>query len=106
MAADGDDYRRLPLKLRKPNLARLLRNRSERIQAAPFEQGEIGTDLFRHACIMGLEGMVSKQVDRAYREGRCRRGARSVSQPPTPTKVLAVDGYRNKPLRERLLEKL
>ncbi|MCD9817675.1 ATP-dependent DNA ligase [Bradyrhizobium japonicum] len=71
LAADGDDYRRLPLKLRKPNLARLLRSRSEGIQAAPFEQGEIGPDLFRHACIMGLEGMVSKQVDRAYRAGRC-----------------------------------
>ncbi|WP_342737439.1 RNA ligase family protein [Bradyrhizobium sp. B117] len=71
LGADGDDYRRLPLSLRKPNLARLLRGRSEGIQAAPFEQGEIGPDLFRHACIMGLEGMVSKQVDRAYREGRC-----------------------------------
>jgi bifunctional non-homologous end joining protein LigD len=23
-----------------------------------FEQGEIGPDLFRHACLMGLEGMV------------------------------------------------
>ncbi len=25
-----------------------------------FEQGEIGSDLFRHACLMGLDGMVSK----------------------------------------------
>jgi len=25
-----------------------------------FEQGEIGPDLFRHACLMGLDGMVSK----------------------------------------------
>ncbi len=25
-----------------------------------FEQREIGPDLFRHACLMGLEGMVSK----------------------------------------------
>ncbi|WP_175619240.1 hypothetical protein [Bradyrhizobium sp. 2S1] len=29
-------------------------------RAAPFEQGEIGPDLFRHACLMGLEGLVSK----------------------------------------------
>jgi ATP-dependent DNA ligase len=34
---------------------------------APFEQGEIGPDLFRAACDMGLEGMVSKP----YRAGRC-----------------------------------
>ena len=25
-----------------------------------FEQGEIGSDLFRHACLMGLDRMVSK----------------------------------------------
>ena len=38
---------------------------------APFEQGEIGAELFRAACDMGLEGMVSKRRDRAYRAGRC-----------------------------------
>jgi ATP-dependent DNA ligase len=35
--------------------------------AAPFEQGEIGPDLFRAACNMGLEGLVSKDRDRPYR---------------------------------------
>jgi hypothetical protein len=33
------------------------------IHLAPFEQGEIGPDLFRHACLMGLEGLVSKHRD-------------------------------------------
>jgi hypothetical protein len=37
--------------------------RPDGIFAAPFEQGEIGPDLFRAACNMGLEGMVSKRVD-------------------------------------------
>jgi bifunctional non-homologous end joining protein LigD len=37
---------------------------------APFEQGEIGPDLFRYACLMGPEGMVSKRKDRPYRPGR------------------------------------
>lgn len=37
--------------------------RSDAIHAAPFEQGEIGPDLFHHACLMGLEGLVSKRVD-------------------------------------------
>jgi hypothetical protein len=32
-----------------------LARRSDGIYAAPYEQGEIGSDLFRHACIMGLE---------------------------------------------------
>ena len=33
-----------------------------------FEQGEIGPDLFRAACKMGLEGMVSKRRDGPYRD--------------------------------------
>jgi ATP-dependent DNA ligase len=39
---------------------------------APFEQGEIGPDMFRAACNMGLEGLVSKHRDRAYGAGRCK----------------------------------
>jgi bifunctional non-homologous end joining protein LigD len=35
-----------------------------------FEQGEIGPDLNRHACLMGLEGLVPKHRERPYRAGR------------------------------------
>jgi bifunctional non-homologous end joining protein LigD len=34
--------------------------------------GEIGPDLFRAACNMGLEGLVSKRRDRPYRGGRSK----------------------------------
>ena len=44
--------------------------RPDGIIVAPFEQGEIGSDLFRAACDMGLEGLVSKRADRPYRAGR------------------------------------
>ena len=71
LAMDGEDLRRLPLTMRKPHLARLLARRPDGIFAAPFEQGEIGPDLFGAACRMGLEGLVSKHRDRAYRGGRC-----------------------------------
>ena len=40
--------------------------------AAPYEQGEIGPDLFKAACDMGLEGLVSKRADRPYRAGRSK----------------------------------
>ena len=70
LALDGEDLRPLPLSLRKTNLARLLARRPDGIFVAPFEQGEIGPDLFRAACNMGLEGLVSKRVDRPYRGGR------------------------------------
>ena len=70
VALDGEDLRPLPLSLRKTNLARLLARRPDGIFVAPFEQGEIGTDLFRACCNMGLEGLVSKRIDRPYRGGR------------------------------------
>ncbi|WP_312010440.1 ATP-dependent DNA ligase [Bradyrhizobium cenepequi] len=70
LVADGDDIRPLPLSIRKANLARRLARSVDGIHLAPFEVGEIGPDLFRHACLMGLEGIVSKHQDRAYRSGR------------------------------------
>jgi ATP-dependent DNA ligase len=70
LVLDGEDLRGLPLSMRKTNLARLLARRPDGIFAAPFEQGEIGPDLFRAACNMGLEGLVSKRRDRPYRAGR------------------------------------
>jgi bifunctional non-homologous end joining protein LigD len=57
--------------MRKANLERLLRGRPDGIFVNPFEQGAaIGPDLFRAACDMGLEGLVSKRSDRPYRGGR------------------------------------
>ncbi|UGY15093.1 DNA ligase [Bradyrhizobium septentrionale] len=56
---DGEDLRKLPLSMRKTNLERMLARRVDGIHLAPFETGEIGPELFRHACLMGLEGIVS-----------------------------------------------
>jgi bifunctional non-homologous end joining protein LigD len=36
------------------------------------ERGEIGPDLFRAACRMGLEGLVPKRWDRPYQAGRSK----------------------------------
>ena len=71
LALEGDELRALPLSMRKTNLERLLDRQPNGIFAAPYEAGEIGPELYRQACIMGLEGMVSKRRDRAYRAGRC-----------------------------------
>jgi bifunctional non-homologous end joining protein LigD len=70
LVLDGEDLRKLPLSLRKTNLARLLARRPEGIFVSDFEQGEIGPDLFRQACKFGLEGLVSKRRDSTYRSGR------------------------------------
>jgi bifunctional non-homologous end joining protein LigD len=39
---------------------------------SPFERGEIGPELFRAACRMGLEGLVSKHRERPYQSGRSK----------------------------------
>ena len=71
LVSDGDDLRKLPLSMRKTNLAAAAgAARRRHLPQRPFEQGEIGPDLFRHACLMGLEGLVSKLKDRPYRPGR------------------------------------
>ena len=70
LALDGDDLRKLPLHLRRNNLARLLARRPEGIFVSDYEQGEIGPDLFRQACKFGLEGIVSKRRESRYRAGR------------------------------------
>ncbi len=54
LAMAGDELRPLPLHMRKVNLEQLLARRPDGINAAPFERGEIGPDLFRAACTMGL----------------------------------------------------
>jgi ATP-dependent DNA ligase len=48
-----------------------LRGRPEGIFVVPFEQGEIGPDLFDAACRMKLEGSVSKHRGRKYRPKTC-----------------------------------
>ena len=54
------------------SLERSLARRPGGIFVNPFERGEIGPDLFRAACQMGLEGLVSKRRDRPYQAGRSK----------------------------------
>ena len=58
--------------MRKASLARLLARHVDGIFLSDFQQGEIGPDLFRHACLMRLEGMVSTHRGSTYRDGRFR----------------------------------
>jgi bifunctional non-homologous end joining protein LigD len=70
LVSEGEDLRQLPLHLRKTNLARLLARRINGIFLADFERGPDRSRPIRHACLMGLEGLVSKHKDRPYRPGR------------------------------------
>jgi ATP-dependent DNA ligase len=81
LVSDGDDIRKLPLSLAR---------RVDGIHLAPFEQGEIGPDLFRHACLMGPEGLVSKHRDSFYRAGRFDRWVK-VENPQHPAFSRVMD---------------
>jgi bifunctional non-homologous end joining protein LigD len=66
---NGDDMRRDPLEVRKATLASILVKASPGIRFNEHIEGD-GPTVFAHACKMGLEGIVSKRKDSAYRSGR------------------------------------
>ena len=65
---DGEDVAKLPLLERKERLARLLKDPPEGIVYSEHEGGH-GEAFRRAACQHGLEGVVSKRVDRPYLPG-------------------------------------
>ncbi len=66
---DGEDLAPRPLSERKAALARLLGEGRGVIRYAPHVAGG-GSAVFREACRLGLEGIVSKRADQPYRPGR------------------------------------
>jgi bifunctional non-homologous end joining protein LigD len=93
LAGDGEDYRRRALLLRKASLARLLKRQVDGIFIAEYEQGDIGDVLFRVACNMRLEGIVSKRLDRAYGAGRCKHWLK-VKSPAHPAYSRVRETYQ------------
>jgi bifunctional non-homologous end joining protein LigD len=67
---EGERIDRLPLEQRKARLKALVGDaKAGRIRYAEHVEGR-GTDVFDHACRMGLEGIVSKRRDLPYQPGR------------------------------------
>jgi len=66
---NGDDLRRDPLQVRKATLASIVAKARPGIRFNDHIDGD-GPTVFGHACKMGLEGIVSKRKDSAYRSGR------------------------------------
>ena len=68
---NGEDLRRDPLQVRKATLASILAKARPGIRFNEHIEGD-GPTVFAHACKMGLEDIVSKRKDSAYRCGRSR----------------------------------
>ena len=64
----GKDLRDVPLIDRKRKPLRLLGKTMTGIQFLDHFPDD-GESVFRHACLMGLEGIISKRIDAPYRSG-------------------------------------
>jgi bifunctional non-homologous end joining protein LigD len=67
---NGEDLRPLPLEDRRARLRKALRGANKALRFSEHLEGD-GEAIFRHACALGLEGIVSKRRDARYRSGRC-----------------------------------
>jgi hypothetical protein len=67
---NGQDLRREALEIRKRRLTTLLRGARIGLQLNEHLEHEDGAIVFRHACKLGLEGIVSKRLGSRYRSGR------------------------------------
>ena len=52
---------------------------------------EEGAVIFKHACKLGLEGIVSKRMDMPYQSGRCKSWIK-VKNPASPAMLRIEDG--------------
>ena len=82
---DGDDLRGLPLGDRKKRLATLLARRRLGIVLSEHTADD-GATIFRQACLMGLEGIVSKRLAAPYRSGPSRDWLK-IKNPDSPAMV-------------------
>jgi bifunctional non-homologous end joining protein LigD len=66
---DGWDLRRHPIEERKEHLSQLLKQRDHGIAFNETFTSD-GATVYRHACALGCEGIVSKRLGSPYRMGR------------------------------------
>ena len=63
LALNGADLRPLPLRQRRRRLQELLPCQDDALWFSSHVGGADGVALFRHACAMNLEGIVSKRIN-------------------------------------------
>lgn len=88
---DGQDLRAEPLLARKERLEALLQAAQPETSLRYSEHFvEPGQTMLRHACRMGLEGVISKRTDAPYRSGRGRDWIKSKC---TQRQEFVIAGY-------------
>ena len=79
---DGEDLRRSPIEYRKRKLAKLVHRPQLGIVLNEHHEGD-GEIIFKHACKLGCEGIVSKRLGSLYRSGRSAHWVK-VKNPKAP----------------------
>jgi ATP dependent DNA ligase domain/Transposase DDE domain len=87
---DGEDLRRTPIELRKATLKGLLRRSHSGVAFNQHFEAD-GDAVYRHACALGCEGIVSKRLGSPYRGDRTDHWLK-VKNPKAP----AVSGRRKR----------
>ena len=70
LEVNGEDIRREPIEDRKRRLAGLLRLPHDGIAVNEAFRLATGAIIYKHACALGCEGIVSKRLGSPYRAGR------------------------------------
>jgi len=93
---EGEDLRRKPIEDRKHKLSRLVRTPRPGIVVNEHYDGD-GETVFKYACKLGCEGIVSKRLGSPYRSGRSAHWVK-VKNPKAPavTREAEEDWGRHK----------
>jgi len=89
MELEGFEWLSQPLEERKARLAKLLKH-TDILRYNPHFEGD-GATIFKHACKLGLEGIVSKRRDLPYRGGRSK-GWVKIKNPKSPAMLRVKEG--------------
>ena len=79
---DGEDLRRTPIEHRKRTLAKVIRGPHPGIVLSEHYAGD-GDVVYKHACKLGCEGIVSKRLGSHCRSGRSKQWLK-VKNPDAP----------------------
>ena len=90
---DGQDMRRAPLEERKAALAKLLHRTSGGIVYNEHYEAD-GAIIYKHACALGCEGIVSKRLGSPYRSGPADCWVK-VRNPAAPAVTREAEEQRN-----------
>jgi ATP dependent DNA ligase domain len=88
------DLRRDSWEVRRATLTSLLRRAGDGIRLSEHLATTDGNTIFRHACAMGLEGIVAKRRDRPYRSGRSPDWIK-VKNPDAPAATRILEWWRS-----------